>query len=209
MRTLAKVGLALGLVVGLAWGEVTVWAQFPFGSGRCSSQRIKRVPTDCRTIQEAVDRARSGDRILIRPNTYRENVVVRNKRRLTIESDNGRDSRPVIVEGKSAGRAPIFKIEGSRDIEFKNAFVFRRGTVGLELINSQNIELNHQQGRRLVLTQNAGSGLVMSGGRLTGQWVAIEDNGKFGVFADATSVASGQGNTISGNNPDLSENLSL
>ena len=46
------------------------------------------VPDDCKTIQEAVNSANSGDTIIVKDGTYTENINV-NKMRLTIRSENG------------------------------------------------------------------------------------------------------------------------
>jgi parallel beta-helix repeat protein len=48
------------------------------------------VPDDYETIQDAVDHADSGDTIIVRDGTYRENVDV-DKGHLTIQSENGSD----------------------------------------------------------------------------------------------------------------------
>ncbi|HEY5596507.1 MAG TPA: right-handed parallel beta-helix repeat-containing protein, partial [Candidatus Bipolaricaulota bacterium] len=168
------IALTVVVLCALAAWDGTAWAQ------NCTG-RTKRVPQDCRTIQMAVDRASAGDIILIRPGTYRENVEIRNKRRLTFEAERATDNRAVIVQGRAAGTDPIFQIDNSDDITFENAFVFQNGTAGLLINNSERVQLTHSQNAHLIIQDNEQSGIVMSGGSLSGEFVIVQNNGTDGA----------------------------
>jgi serine protease len=56
----------------LVLGAATTWSASP-------PSRVRRVPADYRTIQQAIDSAAAGDTILVSPGRYQENIRFRGK----------------------------------------------------------------------------------------------------------------------------------
>lgn len=100
MARLRKLGLTLatvGVLAGLAWG---------LGGAQPIVQRFE-VPPDFRSIQEAIDAARPGATILVRPGTYYENLLI--DKPLTLMG-LGTEAEEVLIDGSAGcrgGRAAI------------------------------------------------------------------------------------------------------
>lgn len=108
--TILAVSIAFVIVVsGVALGANTRASDSTIS---ISSSTIY-VPDDNSTIQEAVDYAIAGDTIIVRDDTYTENVHV--NKRLTIKSENGTDKTIVHAFEVTADYVVIigFTVKGS------------------------------------------------------------------------------------------------
>jgi hypothetical protein len=74
----------------------------------------------CRTVQEGVDSARSGDTMFIAPGTYQENVSIRMNNLFIYSSDT-----TTIIDGKSSGSG--IAALGARNLTLKNLKVIHGG----------------------------------------------------------------------------------
>ncbi|MHC4521484.1 MAG: NosD domain-containing protein, partial [Planctomycetota bacterium] len=76
----------------------------------CSAELITvddSGPADYRTIQEAIDNSQDGDTIVVRPGTYRKQVVF-SGRRVTLRSENPDD--PVVVEATVIAPDSVYSV---------------------------------------------------------------------------------------------------
>jgi eukaryotic-like serine/threonine-protein kinase len=74
-------------------------------------------PGDYRTIREALDRAQSGDRIVVAGGQYEEQLVLRRKTGITIEAGEG---EVVLVPPRTLGsNEPLLKLYDAGDVHFK------------------------------------------------------------------------------------------
>ena len=117
-------------VLAVAWISVSMAgsaahavaaAQAPVGGGSApaptfaASGRTIRVPRDAKTIQQAVDRAKSGDLVLVAPGVYREGV--------TIATDGvvlrGTDRNRTILDGEFKRENGV-KVDGADGVAIEN-----------------------------------------------------------------------------------------
>ncbi len=105
---LELVGMALVGIVAALVPIVPSWAREAKGSSACCSHVI-RVPHDARTVQQAVDRARPGDLVLVSPGVYKEAVTVTTDRivlrgvdrnRTVLDGEFKRDNGVKVVSAK-------------------------------------------------------------------------------------------------------------
>jgi plastocyanin len=107
----AKGGIGMSGVILVGETARVPGSRFLVGPGRESPPsrpgRTTRVPRDAATIQEAVDRSRPGDLILVSPGVYREAVLVTTPF-LTIR---GTDRNRVVLEGDFSRSNGVHVIE--------------------------------------------------------------------------------------------------
>ncbi len=118
------------------WISIFVGLVFWLSAGGATAIDIN-VPGDHPTIQEAIDAAVAGDRILVESGTYVGDVVIRNRKKLELI---GLD-RPVIEGG--FGRSPALRIASSSRITV-SGIDFRGGNGSSALVrisNSKRVKL--------------------------------------------------------------------
>lgn len=86
------------------------------------------MPQDCKTIQECIDKAKSGDTILVDPGTYVENLRI-DKEGLTIRGTDP-DPGKIIVQAKFADE-PVALIR-ARDVRL-SSLTLTGGSRGLQI----------------------------------------------------------------------------
>ena len=108
------------------WGLVVVGNPDPssdpyrdLGGGEQDARKKLVVPRDFPTIQKAVNKARPGSTIVVRPGVYRTKVIVQDKRDLVIR---GVDRFRTILHGQDRRDNGIV-VDGSRNIRVKNLTV--------------------------------------------------------------------------------------
>ncbi|MEM4413247.1 MAG: right-handed parallel beta-helix repeat-containing protein, partial [Candidatus Caldarchaeum sp.] len=147
-----------------------------------------RVPQDYKTIQEAINAAKSGDTILVDPGTYVENLTI-TKREITIR---GADPEKVIVQAKFADD-PVVLIR-ERDVRI-SSLTLTGGSRGVQIDPRADTPVLS----RLVVRANKSEGLFVEGvrsGELRDSLIA--QNGK-GVFVGSRAAFRLQGNRITQN----------
>jgi hypothetical protein len=122
MKRLLLLPLFVGLFVGLR-AETTRYVHF---DGICGGN------SPCyTTIQQAIDNAVDGDKILVSPGTYTESVVV-NKANITLQSTNGREETIIDAGGQDfrgievMGNLGIVTIDGFKVINWGPAGIVQR-----------------------------------------------------------------------------------
>ena len=101
-----------------------------------TTPRTIYVPDDYSTIQAAVNAADSGDTIIVRDDTYTENVNV-NKDHLTIQSENGAGLTIVQAANPSGD---VFAV--TADYVNISAFTAKGGHIGIHLIDAQGCQIS-------------------------------------------------------------------
>ncbi len=95
---------------------------------------------DFRSIQEAVEAAKSGDTVFIRRGEYREDVTIHSKERLRVVGE-GRDQ----VSLRGEGRFGVFYIGkwpyGATDIEVSGMTIHEHGGLAFGIFNGRNVVL--------------------------------------------------------------------
>lgn len=137
--------LAIVVALGL-WVGFSTEAQIPREGGLgCPNANPKIVPTNCPTIQEAVNESRPGDTIIILPGTYQESVKVENKREVIIEAQ---EPGTVTVKPQSSSEH-VFTYRNSQKWTMRKGIILTGGARGIEINNSTEIVLLD-----LVITKN-------------------------------------------------------
>ena len=94
------------------------------------------VPNDYRRLQDAIDAASSGDEIVItRRTSLRENITLRNERRLTITTT--RTAEGVVVQARDH-EDPVIELTNCRDIVFENITI-QSGSYGVWCSNGNDV----------------------------------------------------------------------
>jgi hypothetical protein len=131
------------------------------GASSSTKPRIVHVPGDQPTIQRAVDRARSGDLVLIAAGEYHESVTVTTPRIVI----RGVDRNAVVIDGKFA---------------FENGFTVKADGVAVENLTVRNFNANGVLFSGLI-EQSSGAGQPLVGFRAS--YVTTYDNGLYGLYA--------------------------
>ena len=105
-------------------------------------------------IQRAIDDSKPGDTIFIKNGSYREDVVVHSKNRLTLK---GQTRDAVIIQGlKRVGAFRIGKWPyGANDIEIRDLSVSENGGLAVGIFNGTHIRLSNVRVHGLVYVQQA------------------------------------------------------
>jgi len=146
--------LALG--IGLASSVASLTA---CGSGTSSTHSVLDVPGQFATIQAAVDKARPGDLVLIRPGVYHE-AVISHVPDLVIR---GLDRGGVILDGQNS---------------LTNGITLAAAGDAVENLTVRNYAVN---GVLFTLLDQYGNGPVLRGYRAS--YVTAYDNGLYGLYA--------------------------
>jgi hypothetical protein len=142
----------------------------PLIDTRFHKGRRLTVPDDFKTIQGAIDNAKSGDVVVVRPGTYFELIVMKDGVKLVSDSANGGD-KLVAVEGarlKLPGRALRTIIDGSKAkpsrrgmIDF-NAGVGRNTVVDGFTVQNLPMQDHHIPGHAHALNVRGASPVIMN-----------------------------------------------
>jgi hypothetical protein len=153
---------AIMLVVGLS---------FLVGVSTVTTARTIQVPGEYRTLQQAINAARSGDKIVLTSTrTLRENIELRNDRRLTITTSSR--TRQVTING-SRRDEPVITLTNCSSITFEN-IIIQSGSVGVFSQNSKDIVFTD-----CTIEKNRTAGLQGTG--FTLEDCVVERNGTWGV----------------------------
>jgi Right handed beta helix region len=133
------------------------------GGSSSTTPRTLHVPGDAATIQGAVDRARSGDLVLIAAGEYHESVTVTTPRIVI----RGVDRNAVVLDGRFA---------------FENGFTVKADGVAVENLTVRNFNANGVLFSGLI-QQSSGTGQPLVGYRAS--YVTTYDNGLYGLYAFA------------------------
>jgi parallel beta-helix repeat protein len=164
------------------------------------------VPDDYPTIQEAINHAQDGDRILVRPGTYPENIFVDKRvnitgsgNEITIIDGCGKDNTVTIA--RDGVQISFFTIRNSGT---RNAGIYANNAHYNDFIlniiseNADGIRLNDSTGNRILnnwILNNTGEGIWLGDSHMNEiKGNEISDN-DINVLVDLTSTF----NTISGN----------
>jgi len=98
---------------------------FASASFDAASAATRKVPSEYKTIQRAIDAAAAGDTILVGPGLYKENLILR----VSASLIGTRGAAKTIIDG--GGRASVLTCEGLDSTATIKGFTFRNG-VGLE-----------------------------------------------------------------------------
>jgi hypothetical protein len=129
-----------GIASSGATGRLLIVAQD--GSGRYSE------------IQPAIDDANSGDTILIKAGTYKEDVVVHGKSRLSVRGE-GRD-RVIIRGDKRVGAFRVGKWPyGANEIDIRELTISENGGLAVGIFNGSHIVLTNVRVQGLLYVQQA------------------------------------------------------
>lgn len=152
-----------GALRSVALSALMVSGVIACGGSSSSTPRTIRVPGDQPTIQRAVDRARSGDLVLIAAGEYRESVTVTTPRIVI----RGVDRNSVVVDGQFG---------------FENGFTVKADGVAVENLTVRNFNANGVLFSGLI-AQSAGEGQPLVGYRAS--YVTAYNNGLYGFYAFA------------------------
>ena len=141
------------------------------------------VPSEFQTIQEAINAASNGDRVLVSPGIYYENIDYQGKE-LTIESTHGAEA--TIIDGGQNDAVVTFN--GNNIPEFNGilrGFTIQNGRSnaagGIDIFsNSPLIENNIIKNNQRTVT-TSGSAIVADGGNTIIRNNIIEDNTSYGA----------------------------
>ncbi len=103
------------------------------------AQRIIEVPKDYETIQFAISAADPGDKILVAPGYYQENLVIRKS--ISLE---GTDLHRTIIDGRNSPSnepQPTLFIEDAQDVSVKHLTI-TGGYTGIHIVRSQNVKMS-------------------------------------------------------------------
>jgi hypothetical protein len=153
-----------------ALGAVALSALVASGLAACggsspSTPRTIHVPGDQPTIQRGVDKARSGDLVLVAAGEYHESVTVTTPRVVI----RGVDRNAVVVDGRFA---------------FENGFTVKADGVAIENLTVRNFNANGVLFSGLIpQAQDQGDGQPLVGYRAS--YVTTYNNGLYGLYAFA------------------------
>lgn len=117
------------------------------------------VPDDYPTIQAAIDAAKPGDLIQVRPGTYQENITLDKAVTLTAESFDPLNptSNNATIEG--AGDGPTIMIpSGMTQMPTVRGFVIQGGGTGIQAQSEFVAEFNFLRDSHILIDYQAGSG---------------------------------------------------
>jgi hypothetical protein len=145
---------------------------FLVGVSTVTLAKTIEVPGDYNTLQRAIDAARNGDKIVLttRARTLRENIELRNDRRLTITTSSR--TRQVTING-SRRNEPVITLTNCSSITFEN-IIIQSGSVGVFSQNSKDIVFTD-----CTIEKNRTAGLQGTGFTLEDS--VVERNGTWGV----------------------------
>jgi nitrous oxidase accessory protein NosD len=102
------------------------------------AQRVIEVPKDYETIQFAISAADPGDKILVAPGYYQENLVI--QKSISLE---GTDLNLTTIDGSTSlshEPQPTLLIEDTQDVSVKNLTI-TGGYTGVRIVRSQNVKI--------------------------------------------------------------------
>lgn len=185
-----------------------------------SAKEIK-VPGDYSDLEKAIREAKPGDKVVITSSkTFRDNIVVRNARRLTITTSSR--SRVATIQARRV-EEPALSLSSCSDIVFEN-FIIQSGSYGVLASNCRDIMFANttvqsasvgvsalncrgMTFRDSLITMNIGSGLVGSGYVLDESTVSknlgwgmeiIGDEDRIGELGAELTETSVSGNALGG-----------
>lgn len=150
---------------------------------------VIHVPSDYKSIHEAVERALPGDTIMVGEGTYRENILI--TKPLTIKSDKGAEKTSVQAAVRKEPVFKIFNVDGAAVTGFTAtgsdaAGIYIRNSRNV-LITDNNISKN-DSGLRIYNTKNS----------LFRNNIANE-NEQFGIYLEASGENTIEKNTAEAN----------
>ncbi|MGQ9478358.1 MAG: right-handed parallel beta-helix repeat-containing protein, partial [Candidatus Bipolaricaulia bacterium] len=169
---------------------VALWLLFLFGMASVAWAETLEVPSArYDTLQEAIDDAGPGDEIVITTSqTFRENIKIRNKRRIKIRTEL--TSRKATIQARR-DTDPTVTITSSSDITFEN-IIITGGAVGVTAENSSKILF-----KRCEIRGNKGVGLSGTGLSLDNS--TVTENATWGLELTGEVSATITASTISKN----------
>jgi parallel beta-helix repeat protein len=174
----------LGIVIGLSIGYM--FASLLHVQSFGAEHATIVVPDDFPTIQEAINKARSGDTIHIKASTFRENVFVNKSISLI-----GENRYNTVIDGSELGT--VIKVTAS-NVSIANLTVRNAGSLigdsGIELSGVDNCSID---GNVLIENGNIGIMLHQSIGNAVIANI-VKETGRSGII-----VYSSNNNTVSGN----------
>lgn len=168
------------------------------------------VPNNYPTIQQAIDNANAGDKIIVNAGTYNENVVINKQLTLTGQGNP-------VIDAKNSGSVVLISADGVtlEGFTIKNSG-YNFGDAGVRMTSSNNVVKNCD-------ISNSNSGIYLhyssrdnsiTGNDITGNYVAIylfassnnviknndlNDNECEGIYFSSASKATVEGNNINNN----------
>lgn len=142
------------------------------------------VPENFKTIQEAVEKAQSGDTILVKSGNYHENVVI--TKSLTVKSDKGADTTVVKPANPSE---PVFKVTEASDVAIIGFTATGSAISGIYLYKASNARLlnNHTvENRNGIFLYSSNNNTLISN--------VAKSNDQTGIYIEASN-----GNTLQNN----------
>jgi parallel beta-helix repeat protein len=158
------------------------------------SGKTLHVPAEHRTIQAALDAARSGDTVLVEPGTWRESLKVSGK--TVILAARAKDLVQTILDGGASGKSDgeeILRIEKGADVTL-TGFTVCNSHHAVTVRGKAQILRNRFHRNGDALSFESGSGVVRSN--------TFEDNRDDGIDMDRSSEAVIEDNVIRNNRDD-------
>lgn len=145
------------------------------------------VPENFKTIQEAVEKAQSGDTILVKSGNYHENIVI--TKPLTVKSDKGADTTVVKPANPSE---PVFKVTEASDVVIIGFTATGSAISGIYLYKASNAQIlqNHTvENRNGIFLYSSDNNTLVSN--------VARSNDQTGIY-----IESSNGNTLQNNSAD-------
>lgn len=145
------------------------------------------VPENFKTIQEAVEKAQSGDTILVKSGNYHENILI--TKPLTVKSDKGAAATVVRPANPSE---PVFKVTEASDVAIIGFTATGSAISGIYLYKATNTQLlqNHtEENRNGIFLYSSKNNTLISN--------VAKSNDQTGIYIEASD-----GNTLQNNTAD-------